>query len=229
MRLAGIDGCPAGWVAVVADAGNLASASLWPVANLQDFLEQEHIDLVVIDMPIGFVEGPSARDVDAEMRAMLKGKASSVFSTPSRKALAATTYLEACFVNEGTLGRRLSKQAFMLFPKMREVDRIVRLVGQERLREGHPEVSFAAMNGSPVLSRKRAEDGQADRVTLLQRAGVPVSALLEGRLPGKMAVDDILDAAAMLWSANRLARNEHITIPPVPSRDAVGLEMSVIA
>lgn len=227
MRLAGIDGCSAGWVAVLAEAGILASARLTHASDLAALMVD--VDFAIIDMPIGFVDGPASRDVEPAMRMILKGKASSVFPTPCRAALGEHIYPDACFVNQQALGKNLPKQSFMLFPKMREVDSIVRELGQQRLREGHPEMSFAEMAGQPVLSKKREPHGVAERVALLEGQQLPARALLGSLVRGRMAADDVLDAAALLWSADRFQLSQHITLPPLPSRDAVGLEMSVIA
>lgn len=227
MRLAGIDGTRSGWVAVVADAGMPASAQLSHVTDLESFVMTT--DFAVIDMPIGFVSGPDGRNVETAMRAFLPGKSSSVFPTPCREALLEPVYHDASWVNERVLGKRLPKQTFMLFPKMREVDGVVRKLGQARLREGHPEVSFAAMAGSPVISRKREAIGQAERARLLTVEGVLVSDLMLGLERWMGSADDVLDAAALWWSANRFVRGAHLTLPPVPLRDPEGLEMSVIA
>jgi predicted RNase H-like nuclease len=227
MRLAGIDGCKSGWVAVVADAGSPALAQMHFVTDLSTFLR--NIDFAVIDMPIGLVPGPAPRDVEIALRADLKGKASSVFPTPCRSAFVETDYINASDVNEQALGKRLPKQTFMLFPKMREIDAVVRAHGQSRLREGHPEASFATMAGAPVISKKSLAEGRAERIALLEAEGLPARALLGGRIKAKMADDDILDAAALLWTADRFQRGLCKTFPPVPSKDAVGLEMSVIA
>ena len=86
MRLAGIDGCKGGWVAVEADAGRPSSARLTHVTDLAAFLAQT--DFALVDMPIGFASGPASRDVETAMRAAIRGKASSVFPTPCRMALA---------------------------------------------------------------------------------------------------------------------------------------------
>ncbi|MCW1919248.1 DUF429 domain-containing protein [Rhodobacter sp. KR11] len=227
MQLAGIDGCKTGWVAVVGEVGKPASARLIHVTDLPAFLGL--VDFALIDMPVGFVAGPKTRDVEPALRDRLKGKGSSVFPTPCRQALVAQTYAEACAINVQVLGSALPKQSYMIFPKMRELDAIVREIGQKSLREGHPEASFALMAGAPVRSKKREAAGQADRVALLTAQGLPAKALLEAQIKGQMAPDDILDAAALWWSADRHARGKHETFPPVPSRDAVGLEMSVIA
>lgn len=227
MQLAGIDGCKSGWVAVMAKAGVPASALMVHVTDLTAFLGLT--EFAVIDMPVGFVDGPKSRDVEPALRDRLKGKGSSVFPTPCRSALAAADYAEACAINVKALGKALPKQSYMIFPKMRELDFVVRDLGQKGLREGHPEVSFAIMAGRPLRSKKREVAGQTERIALLKAAGLPVDTLLAGLIKGQMAADDILDAAALWWSADRFARKQHETFPPVPLRDAVGLEMSVIA
>lgn len=200
MTLAGLDGCPA-----------------------------SRVGFAAIDMPIGLVDGPAPRDVDHAMRARLKVKASSVFPTPARRALAEEVYFDASLVNAEALGKKLPQQTFILFPNLREMDPVVRAFGQDRLREGHPEVSFAGMAGDPVLSRKRQPDGQAERAALLERVGIPAGDLLGAPGPAGVAADDVLDAAAILWTAWRFRRGAHVTDRPVPSRDGTGLEMSVIA
>ena len=65
-----------------------------------------------------------------------------------------------------TLGVGINQQTFHLFPKMREVDELLR--SRPRLKrivyEAHPELAFARMNGGkPVLSKKRQPDGYAER------------------------------------------------------------------
>lgn len=229
MRLAGIDGCPSGWVAVVADDFDPSTARLCHSADLSSLMDGNGIGFAAIDMPIGLVSGPHSRDVEAGMRAILKGKASSVFPTPCRMALAEMTYFDASFVNAEALGKGLPKQTFMLFPKLREVDEVVRALGQDRLREGHPEVSFAVLNSAPVLSKKRTPEGARERIGLLAAEGIDAHPLLSAASRRICAVDDVLDAAVMLLTALRFQRNQHLTIPAKPSRDSVGLEMSVIA
>ena len=230
MRLAGIDGCKGGWVAVVAGADDAPGSAVAVFApTVTALFQAEGPDFAVIDMPVGFVSGPAPRDVEPALRARLPGKASSVFSTPCRQALAASDYAEACAVNAQHLGRKLSRQSFGIFPKMRELDAALAVIGQGRLREGHPELSFALMAGQPVRSAKRNPEGRAARMALLSAAGFRPEALLASRKGSLCQPDDVLDAAALLWTARRHARAHHITIPPTPQRDSAGLEMSVIA
>ena len=229
MRLAGIDGCKGGWVAVVTDGDDLSSARLCLADTLSDLMIGQAVDFAIVDMPIGLSNGPDPRDVETGMRLLLRGKTSSVFSTPCRQALFEFDYFEASAINRDVLARGLTKQTFMLFPKLREVDQTVRMLGQDRIREGHPEVSFAVLSGAPVLSKKRTPVGAADRVAILARHGLEAGPLLAAKPKAMCATDDVLDAAALLLSAQRFARRHRITIPPTPQRDSAGLEMSVIA
>jgi predicted RNase H-like nuclease len=229
MRIAGIDGCKRGWVVVHCPHDDLAAAEVSFTADLNSFMTAAQIDFAVVDIPIGFTSGPSDRDVEPSMRAMLKGKSSSVFNTPCREALDQDSYHGASEVNRKTLGKGMSKQTHAIFPKMREMDRIVRELGQNKIREGHPEVTFAVLNGSPVHTRKKDSAGADARASLLVCEGFNIAELASTVRHLDAAKDDILDAAALLWTAKRFVEKKHITLPPVPARDAVGIEMSVIA
>jgi predicted RNase H-like nuclease len=68
------------------------------------------------------------------------------------------------------------------------------------------------------------------RRELLARNGFPVSRLQHPAWPkSKVAEDDILDACACAWSAARIARGEHISLPAEPEFDARGLRMQISA
>jgi hypothetical protein len=45
----------------------------------------------------------------------------------------------------------------------------------------------------------------------------------------EVADDDILDAFAALWTAERIAPGEAVTLPEVPPRDRHGLPMEMVA
>jgi predicted RNase H-like nuclease len=176
-------------------------------------------------MPIGFVDVPRPpRACEAEARKLLPGKASSVFPTPCRPVLACTTHAEANALSK-SLGVGINQQTFHLFPKMREVDALLR--GSAKLRalvyEAHPELAFARMNGKPVLSKKRQPDGYAERRRLLARHGfrTPVD-----RLPGA-ARDDILDAIAVCRTATLIAAGMATRLGPAEMRDSHGLPMNI--
>ena len=121
----GIDGCPGGWFVV--GCGRLGWA-YGIVGRLDELVERAPRAQVLIDIPIGLphVKRPTRR-CEVEARAMLGPRRSSVFNVPCREALAAGDYAEASAINHQILGRKLSKQAWAIAPKIREVDDLLRL------------------------------------------------------------------------------------------------------
>jgi predicted RNase H-like nuclease len=212
--VAGVDGCRGGWVVV--HAGN---AAVHPdFASVLGALSDDTV--VAVDMPIGLADRhePGGRDADRAARAQLGPKRSSVFSPPPRCALGARTLVEA-----RRCGARLTIQTLNLLPRIEDVDRVMTEGLQSRVFEVHPELSFAAMNdGEPVLAPKRTPVGSAQRRSLLSRMGVVVPERPVGASP-----DDLLDACALAWSAQRIADGVASRIPDVPPRDSRGLRMEL--
>ena len=212
--VAGVDGCRAGWI-VVHDR----RATVHP--DFAAVLAALPYDTVVaVDMPIGLVDGhePGGRDVDRAARVELGPKRSSVFSAPPRCALGARTLGDA-----RRHGARLTLQTLNLLPRIEDVDRVMTPDLQSRVFEVHPELSFAAMNGDdPVRAPKRSSTGAEERRVLLQRAGVVVP-----ERPAGAAVDDLLDACALAWSARRVVRGTARRVPDRPALDARGLRMEL--
>ena len=177
-------------------------------------------------MPIGLMDEPiPGRACEPEARALLPGKASSVFPTPSRPALACTTHATANAASR-KLGKGLNQQTFHLFPKMREIDELMR--GSRALRrivyEAHPELAFARMNGGkPVLSKKRKPEGFAERHMLLAQHGFTWKA---EPLSGA-ARDDVLDAMAVCRTATLIANGTAMRLGPARERDRYGLPMNI--
>ncbi len=220
--MAGADGCRTGWV--VCRRATDGTFDIRVVKALADACEG--LSILAVDMPIGLCDTPRpGRACEPAARALLPGKASSVFPTPCRPALACTTHAEANATSR-KLGMGLNQQTFHLFPKLREVDALLR--GRPRIKrivyEAHPELAFARMNGGkPVLSKKRQPDGFAERRKLLARHGFRTK--IE-RLPGA-ARDDILDAIAVCRTATLIAEGEAARLGPAKARDRYGLPMNI--
>ena len=232
MWVAGVDGCRAGWIVCLRDIDTHALR-----IELIDGIDEigrlpEKPERIAIDMPMGIADiaGKGGRLCEQEARALLPGKSSSVFSLPCRAALAATDYGQALKLNRAsgadTVG--LSKQAFHLFHKLRDLDSWITPRRQQRCIEAHPELAFALLNGrKPVLSPKRRPDGRAERLRLLRRAGIEVShAMLSGR-PRGCGIDDLLDAIVLTRTAERHLGGDAVCLPKQPPRDARGLQMAI--
>jgi predicted RNase H-like nuclease len=220
--IGGADGCRTGWVVCRRDADGTLDIRV--VKTLAEACEG--LSILAVDMPIGFVDVPRPpRACEAEARKLLPGKASSVFPTPCRAALACLTHAEANATSK-KLGIGINQQTFHLFPKMREVDALLR--GNRKLKrvvfEAHPELAFARMNGGkPVLSKKRQPEGYTERLKLLARHGFRTKV---ERLPGA-ARDDILDAIAVCRTATLIAGGQATRLGPARQRDSCGLPMNI--
>jgi predicted RNase H-like nuclease len=207
VRLAGVDGCRAGWVLATRDGAEVV-ASLDAVAD--------RYDRVGVDMPIVLVD-TWGRSCDGEARRLLGRRASTIFSTPPRPLLTHTEYSTANAASKQLFGRGLTRQAFNLLPKMREVGALAaRRPGL--LLEIHPECSFRTMAGHD-LRPKRTDAGFVERRGLIESRFGPVVTRVSGA-----ARDDVLDAYAVLWSVERHERGEHITL----GGDGDGQPMTII-
>ena len=177
-------------------------------------------------MPIGLTDTPRpGRTCEGEARKLLPGKTSSVFPTPCRPALACTSYAHANTTSK-TLGAGLTQQTFHLFPKLREIDELLRTERklQRVVYEAHPELAFARMNGGkPVLSKKRQPEGYAERRKLLAQHGFKTKI---DRLPGA-ARDDILDAIAVCRTATLIGAGAATRLGPASARDRHDLPMNI--
>ena len=227
--VAGVDGCRGGWIAIVwGGAGMPANPVL-----CRSFTEVMALaaEIIAVDMPIGLPK-LSSRDAERAVRLILGKRKSSVFSVPARAAFAAGDYREACTINRlhSEPPRALSKECFHLFPKIREIDRLMTPDLQDRVFEAHPEVAFRMMKGEVLRFSKRTQEGEAVRKSLLRKVGFPLDTLPAVEfLRRDVAPDDILDASALAWVARRIRDGENERFPAQPIRDARGLRMEINA
>ena len=191
-------------------------------------------------MPIGLPEraGYGGRAAENAVRPLLGARQSSVFSVPSRAAIAASAYRDACAIALATSDppRKVSKLLFMLAPKIREVDELLRADkgAAERVFEVHPELAFWRMNGARALGEPKKvkgrphEPGLALRRRLLLDAGLPAAAV-NASPPRGAGPDDLLDALACAFVARRIRAGLAEPFPNPPPRDACGLPMAIWA
>ncbi len=206
----GIDGCAAGWIIATVDR-----VVVIPELRLDEF------ELIGVDMPIGLVDGPP-RACDIAARKFLGRAGSSVFPAPPRAALAYSEYRAALAVARAATGRGISKQTFNLMPKIAELDRLINPTNQHMVVEVHPECAFKMLNEGEGLPSKKTAAGQELRRSLLaDQFDVPA------KPPRGAAVDDLLDAYAVLWSAQRYRRGVHQQFGDGQC-DERGIEMRIV-
>ncbi|TWT94052.1 hypothetical protein Pla108_37640 [Botrimarina colliarenosi] len=232
--VAGVDGCPRGWVAAV---GPLQGDAIWlSVASSLRELIDLHPGVVAwaVDIPIGLAEdGP--RECDGLARRRLgPRRAVSVFSAPPRCAVADVDYPEACRLAAAASGKKISKQAWHIGPKIRETRSL--LIAEPRLRrrlfESHPELCFQRLAGGAALGEpKKSIAGSVQRRRLLAEAfGAEAvdRVLTQAAASRRVGVDDALDAMACWTAAARAAAGEAESLPPKPPADADGLRMAMV-
>lgn len=237
--VAGVDGCPAGWIAVVRPLAGPDAHRVIVTSRFDEILALEP-HLVAVDMPIGLPErvGLGGRGPERALRPHLGERQSSVFSVPSRAAVHAADYRAACEAALATSQppRKISKQAFFLFPKIREIDALLRAgtAWRERVFETHPEGTFMMLNDGQALAEPKKVKGRphppgmALRRTLLAGAGVPAG-LLAHPVPRGAGEDDLLDAIACSVTAQRIAAGTARRFAQDEDRDAFGLPVAIWA
>jgi len=229
----GVDGCSGGWVVISQDLDS--GAISWRLCSKADELARAKPAprIIALDIPIGLPErGPRACDLEAR-QLLGRGRASSVFPAPIRPVLDANCYDRACQIRFRIEGKKMSRQAWNILPKIRDVDQLLRRDSElaARVREIHPEICFYTMaGGRPMQHNKKTLSGHEERRKLLEPwFGEWVQAVLAERDRGKIAEDDVLDAFAALWTAGRIAAGTAAAIPSAPPRDAFGLRMQIVA
>jgi predicted RNase H-like nuclease len=200
------------------------------VPDLGDLIRQIDtgaLAAVAVDIPIGLASDRQ-RLADVEARRQLGARRSSVFPAPVRSVLAASSYAEACALSRAACGKAISKQLFNILPKIREVDALVTPARQRRLFEMSPELSLAILAGAPMEHAKTTAAGRAERMRVL--GDVFGHEQLEHHahhIPAGAAMDDVLDAFAGAWTAQRYAAGTHVRLGG--EVDERGLRMEVVA
>lgn len=224
-----MDGCRAGWVVVTTAAAGPAPVDsvrvVARIAEVVDDLRRGRLSAVAVDMPLGLPrQGP--RSSDALLRRRLGPRRSSVFPTPPRGVLGAGDHAEAVARSRRIEGRGISVQAFNLLGRIAELDEATDPSLADRLVEAHPESAFAELAGAPLDHTKRTATGRRQRLELLAEpfpvSGELLSAPLRGARP-----DDVLDAAAVAWTARRWLAGEALVIGD-DGPDERGIPMRVV-
>jgi predicted RNase H-like nuclease len=227
VRVTGVDACRGGWVAVSlevspAETGPavMVTAGVCLAALLAPERDSAGTTVVGIDMPLGLLE-TGWREADRAARGLLGPRRSSVFAIPPRAVWAEASYRAANQRCRELTGQGFSIQAWGLRAKLLEANQYRETCGH-RLYEVHPELAFGALAGMPLAASKHTRAGRDLRRELLARAGIEIP----GGHPAAL-LGDILDAAAVAWSARRIATGQAVTIPSVPQHDDQGREISI--
>jgi len=210
------------------------------------FKRPEKPEIVVVDIPIGLLNKSPCKGRTAEKiaRQLLKGRRSSVFRVPSRKAVYCaadnkkipndkTRYRKACSIARATSvdSKAFALQGFYICDKIVEVDKYLRRNTKVRkaVFESHPELAFWRLNDETALAHpKKHPQGIKKRKKLLLDAKIPLD-LIEARPPKKAKPDDALDSLVCLVVARRIHRKQARSFPDPAPPDPFGLPMAIWA
>jgi predicted RNase H-like nuclease len=176
--------------------------------------------VVGIDMPLGLL-ADGWRDADVLARRALGRRGVTVFAIPPRPVWQQPTYADANRLCRELTGKGLSAQTWGLRGKLLEADEY-RRKSPARLYEVHPELAFAALAGAPLQETKHTTVGLAVRRGLLKRAGLTLPAKIAGA-----ADNDLLDAAAVAWSARRIDAAAAVTLTNPTQRADDNTEIAI--
>lgn len=228
-RVGGLDGCRDGWVLVTASAEGGGTTTVERITDLRRVtgaLESGELAVAAIDIPIG-LPALGSRSCDIEARRRIRARRNSVFPAPVRGILGAATYEEARSLSRSIQGKGISRQLFAILPKIREVDALMMPELQRCFVEVHPEVSFTVLaDGIPMSHHKAKDEGRAERLTALRRFFADIDVHTAVRIPGTRP-DDVLDAYAATWSAQRYFRRTNERLGG--DLDERGLWMEIVA
>lgn len=244
--IAGVDGCKDGWIVVwKGTEGTPVVCVHKTFTEIVAWLPENTV--VVVDMPIGLpavIQG-SGRTAEIAARKVLSKRKSCIFSIPSRDAVYCepdhfTSWAErsAARKRADTRARQTSEpprgvshQAFSIFPKIRDIDALLRSRPSlaKSVFESHPEVAFRELNmGREMRFGKKTAEGASERKHVLREHGLD-EIFLERPHPKGSSRDDFLDAAAMLVVAGRIARGEARSFPDPPGLDEYGIPVAIQA
>lgn len=232
--IAGVDGCKAGWLLAVADGWPCRKAPLLYVCrSFQGVLElTARCAIVVVDIPIGLPSGSEIRACDQEAIDRLgKDGQNRVFLTPPRETLAAQDVNAFQAAHRKARGVGAGYPVWGIVPKLIGVDRLMTPAKQRRVREFHPELTWARLANQTAAS-KHGPEGIAQRMALLEGSvpGLDSIVIWKKSLGRAAKLDDVLDALVGLAVAEdiRKGANSHHRLPAgKPPRDARGLRMEI--
>jgi len=215
-RVLGADACRAGWVGIALSGDGVQAYVHAEISGLVGLAAADGpLAVVGIDMPIGLAD-TGLRKADLLARKAAGPRWASVFITPVRAAVAAADYQQACELNRQLAGCGISRQAFNLREKIIQVDSWLAQAPCPVV-EVHPELCFAELADAPLTDGKSTWAGAAKRRQLLAAEGIVLAGDL-GLTGHQAGVDDVLDAAAVAWTARRVASGSARRLPAEPER-----------
>jgi len=225
--LAGVEPCTGGWLVVT---GRLQGTNLAPqqpevFPTLIDVLDYKPaFTIIALHAPVGLPEGSGGRAADRVARAMLGyRRGAAAVPAPARAVLEAASFAEAKVIDP-----KLTTVMWRMVHRMAESAKELAPYWQRTVFEVNPELAFYGLNGDePLRFPKRSMVGAKERRALLEERFPGIETTLDTKVPG-VRQDRVIDAAADLWTARRIAARALNRLPEDPEWDEEGLRMEIV-
>ncbi|MBX0286602.1 DUF429 domain-containing protein [Halomicroarcula sp. F28] len=198
----GVDACPIGWLATVIGPDESRTETYRSFGAL--YHEYDDAKRILVDIPIGLPDG-ERRQCEQLAKDLLGCRGSSVFFPPCRSAAELSEHRAASDEHEKQIGHGLSQQAHNISDKILQVAEVVGNEYDGVIRESHPELCFAAINGQPIAYSKSSALGRGLRMKLLNDAYSQSERLYRSTrdeyLLKEVRRDDILDSIVLAITA----------------------------
>jgi predicted RNase H-like nuclease len=182
-------------------------------------------DVIAIHCHLSFPEEdtPGGRTCDRLARQLLGfARGGAVKSPPSRQ-----------YLRSGDLDARARKGLDPISARMMrryaEVAEEMQPYRQRQVFEVHPELSFFQLNDDrPMQHSKHTPEGVAERRALVEARIQGVDAVLDAQPGGGVELRHLLDAAADMTTARRIAARAVERLPEDPEWDEAGVRMELL-
>jgi len=225
--LAGVIPCPGGWLVA---SGKLQGVTLAPEEptlhpTLIDVLDYKPaFEIIALAAPVGLLDAyrPGGRTCEQQARRLLgPRRGAAITSAPARGPLAEQAGGAAQIPGLSAVSR-------LRLPRIRETVSEIQPYWQRTVYEVHPELSFYQLNeDTPLRWSKHRPAGREERRLLLETRFAGVDRVLDAHV-GRVRPFHLLDAAACLWTARRIAARAVQRIPEDPEWDSEGLRMEFV-
>jgi len=222
--VAGVTPCPPGWLVASAKLHGMTFAPEDP-AVYETFAEVLSVkpaySVIALNVPVGYPHEvhSGGRTCDRMARRLLGRRGTAIQSPPTRDVLAN---------GHIPVDDHLAAVSLSLLPRIREVALEMAPYRQRSVFEVHPELSFYQLNSDkPMRWSKKFQAGQEERRALLVKRIQGVDRILDAQIEG-VEPGHLTDAAAILWTARRIAARAATRIPEEPEWDDEGLRMELV-
>jgi len=177
-------------------------------------------EIIALAAPVGLLDEyrPGGRTCEREARKLLgPRRGAAITSAPARGALA-----------EGSQVAGVSAVVRLRLPRIRETANELQPYWQRTVYEVHPELSFYQLNeDQPLQWSKHRTMGRKERRALLETRFPGVERVLDAKV-GRIREFHLIDAAACLWTARRIAARAVQRLPEDPEWDSEGIRMELV-